>query len=166
MSRASSLVNYAIPQQQGIELDWAAGDPQGYSVIADKAKAEAQAARDARKEAREDRKLDQQMSIAQMSAVDRNLTRQLAMLTAQQGAEMNSLKRQEIQQKMEDRTQKKEENHKRQSGTLERFSQSSQISPTLTKVFSLPSRRTGQEEQRNEWHWKIKQQKPDNKVWI
>lgn len=86
---------------QGIELDWAAGDPQGYSVIANKAKAQAEAARDARKEAREDRKLDQQMTIAQMNSADRALTRQMSMLTAQQAATTNDLKRQELQQKID-----------------------------------------------------------------
>lgn len=95
---------------QGIELDWAAGDPNGYSVIANKAKAEAQAARDARKEAREDRKLDQQMTIAQMGSADRALSRQIAMLTAQQAASMNDLKRQELGLKIEEKQGKLDQN--------------------------------------------------------
>ncbi|QZA71257.1 P22-like injection translocase [Pseudomonas phage AH02] len=95
---------------QGITLDWAAGDPQGYGVIADQRKAEAAAARDTRKEAREDRKLDQQLSIAQMSAADRSLTRQIAALTAQQGATMNDLKRQELAMKIDSTKEKAEQN--------------------------------------------------------
>lgn len=95
---------------QGIELDWAAGDPQGYSVIANKAKAQAEAARDARKEAREDRKLDQQMTIAQMNSADRSLTRQMSMLTAQQAATTNDLKRQELQLQIDSKAQALQDN--------------------------------------------------------
>lgn len=104
---------------QGIELDWAAGDPQGYSVIANKAKAQAEAARDARKEAREDRKLDQQMTIAQMGAADRAITRQIAALTAQQAATMNDLKRQEIQLKIDSKLQAKQEGQQKLQSAAE-----------------------------------------------
>lgn len=95
---------------QGIELDWAAGDPQGYSVIADKEKARAKAALDREKMDREDAHFDRseagKNSRAAMSAADRALTRQIAALTAQQGATMNDLKRQELGLKIEEKQNK------------------------------------------------------------
>lgn len=95
---------------QGIELDWAAGDPKGYSVIADKEKARAKAALDREKMDREDARFDRseagKNSRAAMSAADRALTRQIAALTAQQGATTNDLKRQELGLKIEEKQNK------------------------------------------------------------
>lgn len=95
---------------QGIELDWAAGDPKGYSVIADKEKARAKVALDREKMDREDARFDRseagKNSRAAMSAADRALTRQIAALTAQQGATMNDLKRQELGLKIEEKQNK------------------------------------------------------------
>lgn len=104
---------------QGIELDWAAGAPKEYTVVADKAKAEAAAARDVRKGAREDRRLDQQMTIAQMGAADRSLTRQIAMLGAQQAATMNDLKHQELQQKIDSKVEAKKESQQKLQSAAE-----------------------------------------------
>lgn len=99
---------------QGIELDWAAGDPKGYSVIADKEKARAKAALDREKMDREDSRFDRaeagKNSRAAMSAADRALTRQIAALTAQQGATMNDLKRQELGLKIEEKQAKLDQN--------------------------------------------------------
>lgn len=98
---------------QGIELDWAAGDPQGYSVVADKAKAEAAAKLAQQKMEIEERRFQQseagKNSRAAMSAGDRALTRQIAALTAQQAATMNDLKRQEIGLKIDEKKAKLEQ---------------------------------------------------------
>ncbi len=95
---------------QGIELDWAAGDPNGYKVVAEKERARAKEALAREKMDREDSRFDRseagKNSRAAMSAADRALTRQIAALTAQQGATMNDLKRQELGLKIEEKQTK------------------------------------------------------------
>lgn len=108
---------------QGIELDWAAGDPQGYSVVAEKARAEAKAAADAAKIQREDERFDHSEAgkdrRAAMSASDRALTREIAVLTAKQNAEMNALKREELGQKIEDKKMKQQESLNKQQAAAD-----------------------------------------------
>lgn len=95
---------------QGIELDWAAGDPNGYKVVADKERARAKAELERSKMEVEERRFQQseagKNSRAAMSASDRALTRQIAALTAQQSATMNDLKRQELGLKIEEKQNK------------------------------------------------------------
>lgn len=95
---------------QGIELDWAAGAPNEYKVVSDREKAKAKEALAREKMDREDSRFDRgeagKNSRAAMSAADRALTRQIAALTAQQGATMNDLKRQELGLKIEEKQNK------------------------------------------------------------
>lgn len=99
---------------RGIELDWAAGDPNGYKVVAEKERARAKAELEREKLAREDARFERseagKNSRAAMSAADRAITRQIAALTAQQGATTNDLKRQELELKIEEKQNKLAQN--------------------------------------------------------
>lgn len=79
---------------------WAGIDPKGYGVYSDERKAEQAAALAAQKLAAEESRFVRgeagKNSRAAMSAADRSITRDIAMLTAKQNAEMNDLKREEL----------------------------------------------------------------------
>lgn len=93
---------------------WAGIDPKGYGVYSDERKAEQKAALEQQKMSREDERFERseagKNSRAAMSAGDRALTRQIAVLTAQQNAEMNQLKRQELGLKIDEKQNKIEQN--------------------------------------------------------
>lgn len=100
---------------------WAGIDPKGYEVYSNEQKAAAQAAAEKQKaELAQQKRADEESrftrgeagknSRAAMGAADRALTRQIAALTAQQGAEMNGLKRQELDLKIQEKQAKLDQN--------------------------------------------------------
>jgi hypothetical protein len=95
------------------ELIWAGADPDGYAAYSSERKAKQKAELEQQKIAAEESRFQRgeagKNSRAAMNAGDRALTRQIAALTAQQNAEMNQLKRQEIGLKIDEKQQKLEQ---------------------------------------------------------
>lgn len=93
---------------------WAGIDPKGYSVYSDERKAQQKADLEQQKMAAEESRFQRgeagKNSRAALSAADRSLTREIAALTARQGAEMNDLKKQELGLKIEEKQNKLEQN--------------------------------------------------------
>lgn len=89
---------------------WAGIDPKGYQAFEDERKAEAKANLEAQKMANEESRFQRseagKNSRAALSAQDRALTRQLEVLKARQGAEMNDLKRSELDLKIQEKQAK------------------------------------------------------------
>jgi hypothetical protein len=89
---------------------WAGIDPKGYQAFADERKAEAKANLESQKMAAEESRFNRseagKNSRAALTAGDRALTRELDVLKAKQGAEMNDLKRAELGLKIQDKQAK------------------------------------------------------------
>lgn len=101
-------------EANNLEMIWAAtGDP-SYAAYSGEKKAAAKAAADQAKIDRDEdhfnRSEQGKNNRAAMSAGDRALTRQIAVLAAQQGAEMNDLKKQELGLKIDEKQNKLEQN--------------------------------------------------------
>lgn len=89
---------------------WAGIDPKGYGVYSDERKAEQASALAAQKAAAAASQFDRaeagRNSRAQLSAADRSIARDIAMLTAKQNAEMNDMKREELGVKIAEKQNK------------------------------------------------------------
>lgn len=92
---------------------WAGIDPKGYGAFSDERKMQQKALAEEAKIAREDARFAQseagKNSRAAMNAADRAITRDIALLTAKQNAEMNDLKRQELGVKIAEKQNKLEQ---------------------------------------------------------
>lgn len=89
---------------------WAGIDPKGYKSFNDQQVAQQKQQNADRNYGLEQQKMGQQMTIAQMNSGDRALTRQIALLNAQQGATTNELRRQDLQQRIDAKTQAQQTN--------------------------------------------------------
>jgi hypothetical protein len=98
---------------KNLQFMWAAMDKDSYGAFSDERKMQQKALAEEAKIAREDARFAQseagKNSRAAMNATDRAFTREIALLTAKQNAEMNELKRQELGVKIAEKQNKLEQ---------------------------------------------------------
>jgi len=98
---------------KNLQFMWAAMDKDSYGAFSDERKMQQKALAEEAKIAREDARFAQseagKNSRAAMNAADRAITRDIALLTAKQNAEMNDLKRQELGVKIAEKQNKLEQ---------------------------------------------------------
>lgn len=116
---ADTIRSYKAFQQspegelKNLQFMWAAMDKDSYGAFSDERKMQQKALAEEAKIAREDARFAQseagKNSRAAMNAADRAITREIALLTAKQNAEMNDLKRQELGVKIAEKQNKLEQ---------------------------------------------------------